>query len=154
MKITLLFALFTVLNAVNSFAEAKYPVSAIPEELKQNVNVVVREDYMQFKIMSKNHAVWTVHQVHTILNENGNSAAEEIIWYDKLRKINEIKAAVYDAEGKQIKRLKKSEIYDQASFDGVTLYSDARIKKIDLAQANYPYTVEIDYEVEYKFLYY
>ncbi len=152
MKLNSVFLIF--LASFHSMAaDVKYPVSAIPEELKQNADVVVREDHMEFKILSRNHAIWHVHQVHTIFNENGNEVAKEVIGYDKLTRINEISGTAYDAMGKQIKRLKKSEIYDQASFDGVTLFSDDRIKRIDLTQAIYPYTVEIEYEIEFKFLF-
>ncbi|MBS1558453.1 MAG: DUF3857 domain-containing transglutaminase family protein [Bacteroidetes bacterium] len=133
--------------------DLKYPVSAIPEELKKNVDVVVREDFMNFKINSKNSATYHVRQVKTIFNEKGNSAAEETIPYDKLSKITDINAYVYDANGKQIKRLKKNEIYDQAAYDGVSLFSDHRLKHINLTQAVYPYTIAIEYEIKYDFLY-
>lgn len=144
---------FSGLASLTYATDLKYPVSAIPEELKKNVDVVVREDFMSFKINSKNSATYHVHQVHTIFNEKGNSVAEETISYDKLSKIIDINAYVYDANGKQIKRLKKSEIYDQAAYDGVSLFSDHRLKHLNLAQAIYPYTVEIEYEVKYDFLY-
>jgi transglutaminase-like putative cysteine protease len=134
--------------------DLKYPVSKIPDELKQNVDVVVREDHMSFKIKSQNSATHHVHEVLTILNERGNNLAQRIIFYDKLTKIVDVNAYVYDASGKQIKRLKKSEIYDQAVFDGVSLFSDDRLKEMDLRQAIYPYTVEFEYELDYNFLYY
>lgn len=131
----------------------KYPVSTIPADLKQNVDVVVREDYMRFKIISKNSANYYVHEVITILNERGNRSAKKIVGYDKLTKVKDINGYVYDADGKQIKRLRKSEIYDQAAFDGVSLFSDDRIKRIDLTQAVYPYTVEFEYELDFEFLF-
>jgi hypothetical protein len=134
--------------------DPKYPVTDIPEELKINVNVVIREDQMIFKILSKSKASLYVHEVITILNDKGKDYASEIVSYDKLSKIKDFNGAVYDASGKQIKRLKNSEIYDQSAFDGFSLYSDARFKSIDLAQGSYPYTVEFDYEIEYKYLFY
>jgi hypothetical protein len=133
--------------------DPKYPVSEIPEELKTNVNVVIREDEMIFKILSKSRASLYVHQVITILNDKGKDYASEAVSYDKLSKIKDFNGTVYDASGKQIKRLKNSEIYDQSAFDGYSLYSDARFKSIDLAQGSYPYTVEVDYEIEYKYLF-
>src|SRR5260221_7146148 len=143
-----------VIGHFSAFAgDVKYPVSSIAEELKKDVDIVVREDHMSFRIKSKNNATYYVHQVSTIFNERGNSAAKEIISYDKLSKVTDINAYIYNAEGKQIKRLKKSEIYDQASYDGITMLSDVRFKRIDMAQATYPYTVEIEYEIEYNFLF-
>ncbi len=134
--------------------DIKYPVSAIPEELKLNVNAVVREDQMRFKILEKNRATHYVHYVVTIFNVNGKDYATQDVWYDQLTRIVDLNAVVYDAQGRVIKKLKNKEIYDHASYDGFTLFSDDRIKSIDLAQSTYPYTVEFEYELEYKFLYY
>ena len=134
-------------------SEPKYPVSAIPEELKLDVNAVIREDQMVFKIISKNSASLWVHYVVTILNDKGNGYAKQIVSYNKLQKITDFNASVYDAMGKQIKRLKNNEINDQSSFDGFSLYSDQRLKSVNLVQAIYPYTVEFEYEVKYNYLY-
>jgi hypothetical protein len=131
----------------------KYPVKTIPDSLKNNVNVVVREKQTVFKILSKSKASYSVFEVMTILNENGKRHAFEVVGYDKLSKIKEFNGNVYDAEGKLIKKLKNSEIHDQSSFDGFTLYSDNRLKFADLSQSTYPYTVEFEYEVDYKFLF-
>ncbi|MBA4054721.1 MAG: hypothetical protein C0490_08425, partial [Marivirga sp.] len=57
------------------------------------------------------------------------------------------------AEGNQIKKLKQSEITDQSSISGYTLYDDSRIKHADLSQSTYPYTVEYEYVVVTKYLY-
>src|SRR6185369_15595140 len=129
--------------------EIKYPVSAIPADLKTNVNVVIREDHMKFTIISKNSARHYVHYVVTILNEKGNGYAKHQIGYDKLIKVTDISGTVYDASGNQIKKLKNKEVFDRASIDGSTLFSDNRVKTLDLSQASYPYTVEFEYELEY-----
>jgi transglutaminase-like putative cysteine protease len=131
--------------------DPKYPVSAIPEELKKDVNVVVREDQMTFKIHSKSKATLTVLMVATILNANGKDYAEETITYDKLSKITAFRGSAYDAQGNLVKKLKSNEIYDQSSFDG--LYSDNRFKTADISQNTYPYTIEFEYEIEYKYLF-
>ncbi|HLZ17779.1 MAG TPA: DUF3857 and transglutaminase domain-containing protein [Cyclobacteriaceae bacterium] len=134
--------------------EIKYPVSAIPEELKLNANAVIREDHMIFKILEKNRAIHHVHLVVTIFNENGKDYASQDIGYDKLTRVADLSGVVYDAQGHVIKKLKNKDIYDHASYDGFTLFSDDRIKSMDLSQSTYPYTVEFEYELEYRFLYY
>jgi hypothetical protein len=134
--------------------ELKYPVSAIAEELKKNVDVVVRDEQCVFKILSRSSAIWHVREVHTIFNEHGKWAAEKDIFYDKLTKITDINAFVYDASGNQIKKLRNKDISDQAAVDDGTLFSDDRVKVIDLSQTTYPYTVEIEYELSFAFLYY
>jgi len=132
--------------------DPKYAVSAIPEELKKDVNVVVREDHMTFKIHSQSKATLTVIMVATILNPNGQRYASTSVDYDKLSKITTFKASAYDAEGNLLKRLKSNEIYDHSDFDG--LFSDNRSKAADVSQSTYPYTVEFEYEKEFKFLFF
>src|SRR5687767_6437125 len=151
-RVVTIFFLLSTLTVLGG--DPKYPVSAIPEELRLNVNAVFREDHMVFKIYSKSKATYYVHQVVTIFNEKGKKYASEVVGYNKLSKVRDINGTVYDAEGKQIKRLKNSEIYDQSAYDGFSLYSDNRFKAVDLAQGVYPYTVEFEYEIEYKYLFY
>jgi hypothetical protein len=132
--------------------DIKYPVTAIPESLKKNVNVVVREDETIFKILSRKSATVHVHYVATIMTANGKDYATRTIFYDKLSKVNGLKAVVYDANGEVIKKLKASEIRDQAAFDGVSLFSDNRVKVIDFTQSGYPYTIDVEYDIDYNFL--
>ena len=134
--------------------DPKFPVNIIPADLKENVDVVIRNEESTFKITSKSKATFFVHEVYTILNEKGKRYATEVVGYDKLTKINNFSAIAYDATGKQIKKLKSSEFYDQSAFDGFSLYSDNRIKVADLTQSTYPYTVEFEYELEFKYLFY
>ncbi|NJM26364.1 MAG: DUF3857 domain-containing protein [Bacteroidia bacterium] len=130
--------------------EPKYPVSAIPAELKEGANVVVREDAIVCKVLSPDKVLSKVRMVATIFNGKGKSYAKPAIGYDKHRKIVSMHAAVYDPSGKVIRKLKNNEITDQSQFDGFSLYSDNRMKYFDLTQATYPYTIEIEYEMEYK----
>lgn len=148
------FLLCSLLSCRLAFGgDPKYPVSAIPEELKSNANAVFRENTSVFTILARDKATHYVHQVITIFNAKAKQYASEAVDYDKFRKVRSITAAVYDASGKQVKRLKDKEIED-VSAGGGDLFSDDRFKYFDLAQGTYPYTVEIEYEVDYKFLYY
>jgi hypothetical protein len=134
-------------------AELKYPVREIPIALKENVDVVIREDQMIFRIISKNKSNYLVHFVVTILNEKGNHYAKKSVGYDKLSKIVDFNGFAYDASGKQIKKLRNSEIYDHAANDGFSLFSDNRVKSANLEQSTYPYTVEFEYEIQNEYLY-
>ena len=134
-------------------SDPKYPISEIPEELKKGVNAVVREDKMVYTINSRSTATAYTHIVISIFNNNGKGFAEETIGYSKLSKITMFKANVYGPDGNLIRKVKSSEIEDGSAFDSFSLYSDNRYKSVDLAQSAYPYTVEFEYEVEYKYLY-
>ena len=151
MKNILTLALLLSIMTVSGKEMPRYPVHEIPEELKKGAHAVVREDAMTFRILTKSTASLSVHMVVTIFNDKGKHFARETVFYDKLRKVTSLKAQVMDANGILIKRLKTNEIQDQSAFDG--LYDDTRVKIADLVQARYPYTVEFEYEVAYKFLY-
>lgn len=150
MRLLLWFVLaFHVSDAFAS--DPKFPVSAIPEELKKNADAIIREYELSYSILSRDKAHKHVHAVITILNEKGKHFATEVITYDKLSKVTMFKASAYDANGNIAKKLKTSEIYDQSAFDG--LYGDNRLKAADVTQGTYPYTVEFEYEIDYKFLF-
>ena len=134
--------------------DIKYPVSAIPESLKTNVKAVVRDDETVFRILSRKNATVHFHYAVTILNPNGKDYAERAIFYDKMMKVRDLKAFVYDGNGEVIKKLKASEIADQSASDGFSLFSDNRMKIFDLSQSSYPYTVEVEYDMDYSFLFF
>jgi hypothetical protein len=140
-------------SVVTFGSDPKYPVNAIPEALKKEVNVIVRKNTRTFKILAKDKATYHVLKVITIFNEQGKSFATEVVGYDKLTKVKQFSGVVYDASGKMIKRLKNSEIYDQSAYDGVSLFSDNRLKAANLSHGTYPYTVEFEYEIELKYLF-
>ena len=145
-------ALLTICSAsLNAKEDPRYPVSAIPEELKKDACAVVREDYMAFTIHTRSTATLRAHLVVTIFNEKGKSFATETVFHDNLEKIISLKAQVFDANGELIKRLKNNDIKDESAFEG--LYAATRVKIADLRQAQYPYTVEFEYEIAYKYLY-
>lgn len=132
--------------------EPKYPVSAIPVELAANVDAVYRENTSVFKIVSRDRASHFVRQVVTIFSSKGKFHASQFVHYDKFTKIRSLEAAVYDANGALIKKFRDKDIKDESYSDD--MLSDDRFKYLDLSQGVYPYTIEIEYEHDYKFLFY
>ena len=134
--------------------EPNYAVSLIPDDMKTGMYAVIREQEVRFEINSVKNATTSGRIVITILNANALSYAKKTLYYDKFNVVRSFKGTAYDAYGKVINRLKTSEIYDQSVFDGFTMFSDNRLKKADLSQGSYPYTVEFEYEIEHKALLY
>jgi hypothetical protein len=135
-------------------ALAQYSAALIPADLKEGVDVVVREDISRWRILARDRATIDVRYVVTVLNTNGDGYAEINLGYDKkLEKITDLKINVYDALGLPVKRVKNNEIMDVSLLDGVSLFSDNRIKNVDVSQSTYPYTVELEYREEYRYLY-
>ncbi len=153
MKNVLLVGLLCVCELLVSAKDIKYPVSSIPASLKVSANIVIRDNEGVFKILSRGSATVHYHVAITILNENGRDWATVYIGYDKLRKVSNIKGYTYDANGAQVKKLKSSEIFDRSSYDGYSLFTDNRVKILDLSNSAYPYTIEYEYDADLSNLY-
>ena len=97
--------LLCALHILQAKDTPRYPVSAIPENLKQDAYAVIRANDVVFTSRSRNTANLHEHFAVTIFNALGNHFATKRVLYDKLRKITAIKAIVYDAEGSIIKKL-------------------------------------------------
>lgn len=134
-------------------APTKYPVSEIPEDLKQGMYAVIREQAQEYEIKAINRSRLKVKLAITILNSKASDYASLVVDYDKDTEVEYLEGSVYDAEGKQIKKLKNSDIIDRSAISGYSLYEDNRMKIADLSQEIYPYTVEFEYQVYRKVLY-
>ncbi|MEM9299953.1 MAG: DUF3857 domain-containing transglutaminase family protein [Bacteroidota bacterium] len=132
----------------------QYTISSINDSLTNGANAVFRNRDYQIEIMDEAKFRFTVKEIVSILNNNGKKYAYEYIGYDKLTTVNRIEANSYDASGKLIRRFKKSDIIDQSNVSSGSLYEDDRVKIIDMTETLYPYTIEIEYELDYDFLYY
>lgn len=156
LKLSLLLAVFYVVvpdSIAFSNNDIKYPVNEIPKQLLVDAHAVYRIKNSHFIIEDINRATYKEHQVITILNKTGNGHAYIVAFYDKLRKVSKFTANVYDSKGGLIKRLKKSDIVDESSIDDGSLFDDSRVMSADLREDHYPYTIEIEKEISYKYLY-
>jgi transglutaminase-like putative cysteine protease len=149
--------LFAVCLSFSLYTEGKdkpkYLPQLIPAALKENANAVFWVDQSSFQIHSHSKGTHKVFRAVTIFNAKAKDLSSVVVTYDKLSKITSIKGAIYDANGQVVKRLKSSEIYDQSMAEG-SLFSDNRLKHMNLSHGAYPYTVEYEYEVEYKYMFY
>ena len=139
----------TIYAQVDKSDRPQYAVSGIPENLLDGANAVVREDQNYLNILNKGQGVFTTAYAITILNESGKQNAYYTLYYDKLKKINYMRARVYDKNGKYVRTLKKRDIKDYSSADGYSLYSDNRIKYANMSHNEYPYTVLFEYQQNY-----
>src|SRR5690242_14482129 len=105
-----------------------YAVSKISPALLKNANAVLRFEDIKFEVVSTKEAIETRHYVITILNENADEWAEFEDYYDKLRQINSVEGYLYDANGKELKKMKFKDLQD-ISGSGTSLMDDNRIKR-------------------------
>lgn len=151
MRILLIILLFSLSEVYAK--DSRFSVSEIPDNLINNANVVVREANTTFTIVARDEARHKVRRVITILNEYGKGSAVAYVGYDKLTKVLSLEGNLYNAKGELVRKLKKSDIYDRSYVDGYSLYEDSRVQMANLQYGQYPYTVEFEYEVRYKYLF-
>ncbi|SFE54329.1 Transglutaminase-like superfamily protein [Chitinophaga sp. CF118] len=125
-----------------------YNVSVIPAALKEKAHVVKRMEEMQVNITGSGDVITTHRYAITVFDASGDNDARMVAVYDKFTDIRSIRGALYDATGKQLKRLKQSDIEDMSAVDQGSLMTDARMKVHTFYHTEYPHTIE--YEVEQK----
>ena len=131
----------------SAWAQINYKASTIPATLKENAHGVIRQHETTFTVKSAGEAQYRRHSIITVLDAQGDDHARMVAGYDKLSKINDFEGALYDAEGKLIKKLKKADIQDYSSFSDYNLFDDQRLKAAEFPkQPTYPYTVEFSVE--------
>lgn len=124
-----------------------YSIASLPEALKANAHAVVRHHVSQFYVKDIDLAVFKTSGAITVLDAQGERFATLFIPYNKFTKVNDIEAQLYDASGKQIKKLKRSDIEDFSTASGSNSIDDSYVKVANLNHSQYPYTVV--FRVEY-----
>lgn len=120
----------------------------ISDDLKENANIIVRKNHKEINISSQNKMT-TNEVIHiTFLNELGwkNFGIGE--YYDKSDKIKSIEAIVYNAIGKEIKKIKRSDFKDYSVADGFSVYTDSRMLSLEYTPTSYPFSIKYSSVVE------
>ncbi|MBO9615207.1 MAG: DUF3857 domain-containing protein [Dyadobacter sp.] len=129
--------------------QSDFNVDKINPVLIKDANAVVRVDELVWEIKSQSEAIQKTRTVVTILNESGEEKHGALyVRYDKFTKISDISGILYDAAGKQVKKLRNSDIEDYGYGSGGDDISDARVKHASFGKKSYayPYTIEYVYE--------
>jgi len=122
-----------------------YDVARIAPDLLENAESVIRNDLLVEEIVSPSGMIEYHKYAITILKESALRRATLVLNYNKLVKVEDIDATVYDSKGVKVKRIKADEILDYSAIDGGTMFSDDRVKIIDTKYQIYPFTVEFSY---------
>ena len=136
--------------STNIFAQNQWATDKIPADLKEKSHAVIRMSETFFTVKNIGEANEKNHIIVTILDEQGLRYASQVVFYNKLNKINNFEGILYDAKGEKIKRLKNADISDGSANSDGTLFSDNRYKYAEFKYANFPFTVEFSYETTSK----
>jgi len=134
---------------VQTLAAQEYnlAVSAIPETLKENADAVIRLEKTDINIFSAKSMKIKTTRITTVLNENGNDNVNAVEYFDKSTDVRSIEAIVYDANGQQLKKLKRKDFKDVSVSQG-SIVTDNRMLHLDYTPIQYPYTIVFTSETE------
>jgi hypothetical protein len=147
--------IFTALCALANLAVAHaqqnpYDASLIDKSLLPYASVVVRGQEEDVEVKDLNTTIFHFKEAVTILNKNGDYAANIGVYHDQAQNIKNIKGATYDANGVQTGKFSESDFEDINTTDGFSLFEDVKVKHYTPHIANYPYTVAYEFELRIK----
>ena len=119
--------------------------AGIPVALKENATAVYRLDKATLTIQSATVYTLQVHQVVTILNEQGAQYLQHHLPFDKFYQVEEVLIQVYDAMGALKKKYAKKDFETEAAYDGISLVTDDKVMSLKTPAAGYPCTIEVQY---------
>jgi transglutaminase-like putative cysteine protease len=128
--------------------KSEYNTLTISDSLKENANAIVRLNQIDIVIASQRSMNIKNKRVVTVLNKKGLGAIEAYENYDKSSPVKSILATVYDAFGKEIKKIRRGDFRDISAVDGGTLFSESRYIYLDYTPIQYPFTVVYECETE------
>ncbi len=115
--------------------------------------VAVLSDY-QFEVQSQKSGTLRVHQIFYIFNEKGKSYGLLRIPESDYLKSKITYGRLCDADGKEVRKLKSSDIIEtNLSPEGI-FYHDFKQKLAEMSWSKYPYSVEYKYEISFLTLYF
>ncbi|CAN5375723.1 hypothetical protein BH11BAC3_BH11BAC3_39980 [soil metagenome] len=145
---TIITTTLSILLFAGSYAQNKnFDASLIPEDLKKNAHAVKREEHIEFEVKSINKASYKVHQVITILDENGKDELEFHEFSDQFHSLESVNIQLFDSKGNSLKKYKRSDLSIQTSGEG--LVPDGKVYFIQFPSGSYPVTMMVDYELRY-----
>jgi len=144
-KSLVILGLFTWQSAAGQY----YPVSEIPDSLKENAHCIIRL-YSDDLEVSANNAAETIRKAITVLDKEGELSAGLRLSYDKNSDITINNISIFDANGRKIKTIRQSEIEDYSAYQSYELYSESRVKVYQPESPVFPYTIEYNYERDRK----
>jgi transglutaminase-like putative cysteine protease len=142
--------IFSILFSYPLFAQKEdFQAINLPVELKDGADAIVRYDAVTVSVNSRRDLRVSKRAVVTVLNQAGNKHVIDHIYYSNSVKVDKAEAIIYNASGREIRKLRRRDFKDRSAVSGGTLYSDARYLYVDYTPTSYPYTLEISYEISF-----
>ena len=121
---------------------------AIPDSLfSKSAHEIVREDSRYLLFKSPGEAELKRRLVVTVLDDEASSRLQ-YIRYDDQSKVRKASARLYDGMGHLLREVGKDEWGDESAISSGELYSDDRVRSVELVHTQFPYTIELEYELQ------
>lgn len=124
-----------------------FSILTIPDTLKYKANSLIRQDITTVDVSDSFTLNHSRRRVITVFNKVGIQDIEGYVSYSNNVRVKNVSAVVYNAFGKEIKKIKRRDFQDVSAVDNVTMYSDSRVLYMNYTPTTYPFTVVFESEV-------
>ncbi len=147
MKRFLLLFWFVFLSFYGTRAQKFHP-PAVPDSIRQTADAVILHDNTEIRMQNTQSMTVDVSRQIIIYNRRAAYLADVVVGYNMFTKIKKLQVRYYNAAGKQLKMVLKSQFRDVAASGDAMLYSDYRALVYDDTPPVYPYIVSVHYTIE------
>ncbi len=148
MKKSLILLLLCVITLCSRAQLNIYSALTIPDSLKKDADMVIREEHIKLSIKDKNTARYEVHQVITVLNEQAKRYLSFVQFSDKFHVLDDAEIKIYDLLGNKKNTLSKKEMTSLNYGEG--LVPEGKVTYFNISAPTYPITVEFNYSIKFK----
>lgn len=125
-----------------------YSALTIPDSLRKDADMVMREENIKLTIKDKNSARYEVHQVFTVMNEQAKKYLSFVQFSDKFHVLDDAEIKVYDLLGNRKNTWSKKEMTSLNYGEG--LVPEGRVTYFDVNAPAFPITVEFNFSIKFK----
>jgi hypothetical protein len=152
-RLKVLFFFFFAFSVV--IGQNKWDVDLIPDSIRKDAIAVIRFDETKVELSTGIKSTRYYHTVLTLLDEKAIELYfnKSILYDNKLIKLKNIEANIFDSKGNKIDYIKSTNLVDVLADANANELSDNRLKIISFEQKKYqlPYTIEYMYEEQVNF---
>lgn len=134
-----LFVIFQIFHPLFCTSQV-YPVSQIPSDLKVNADAVIRRDSVHVRLEGNEQHCYHFRAI-TLLNEKAKHHAVLNFEGNKLKKIKDVKAILFDSSGRQILEKKMSDFVRVDGEDDISFINSQYNLLSTFLYDVYPYTL-------------
>lgn len=128
------------------FSQKKINVNLqnIPKEALVARHVVSVEKSKEIEIIDQSILLDKKSELYLVLDEIGMKSLDLSVYYDKLTKIKSLECKIYDANGSLIQQYKEKDFKDVSIADGFSIFTDDRIKYLNISNFKFPFFIKYD----------